>query len=514
MTNLSLSPEQQRIVNHNEGPALVVAVAGAGKTRVVAARAERLAETASVLLVTFSRAGADEMRKRISNSNVTISTAHALAYRQMKHPKIEEHRWSFIVDRARRDLDLHDTPLDELLDHLRLMKSRWPMRFLEGDPAELYELCEQRREQQGVLTFDDLLRSATEESSGNHAYDFVIQDEAQDQNEVQEAYIRSFVSGVSDDYMAVGDPWQTCHEFRGAAPGLLSREKFLEHHPQAVFYTLSANYRSTPEIVAFADMKSERRAEARRDRGSSVATRTFDSLSAAAAVLQQEARAGDTVLYRAHAESGILEAYLKLHGRSFKTKTPFAETTAERILSYLWLAARRGTASDVRRSINWPFRFVKADITREVERHVDEVQATGAWAAEIRGFNHERLSSWARTIDTLMDMDGDGKTPLDILTKLLDLLGRKHTYGVRPVAALFTSLDDMLDMLDLPMNVGPEKPILLSTIHDAKGREWARVNVLAKRDLPGEGISVTDEEARLKYVAYTRAMNELKVFYY
>lgn len=500
-----LSPEQEAIVNAPIGPALVVAVAGAGKTRVVVERAKVL--SGSVLVSTFSKSASEEIKKRIGKSSVRVATAHSLAYHLMHRPKIEEVRFKFLADRVRRDFKRHDIELEELLEAISEIKAHLDPR---PDPsiATLYHAIEAKRIDEGVMTFDDLLLEAARYNMEHAALQFrhVIQDEAQDQNEVQEAFITSCVSG--DSYMAVGDPWQCVFQFRGAQPHFISEPFFKKKWPGAAVYRLSTNYRSGDAIVKAADLISEKRAVAHRQGGAVFFTKFPDSIAEARALAARHPTGA--ILYRRHAQAGVIEAALRQEHVPFFSNEPYAQLSKIKpLLSYLWLAAGRATNTDVKQSINKPFRFIAAKFSEQL----GSAPAPGStWVEWVhRHDGNDKAVEWARLVDRLMLLAENG-SPAMIVKTLLAALGIESS--LIDVAQMYEDLDDMLDDLTAEHD---RKGVKLSSIHAAKGQEHNHVHFVGYERKPvvwdeGAQAYVTPaEELRLNYVAFTRAKDELHV---
>jgi DNA helicase-2/ATP-dependent DNA helicase PcrA len=514
---------QQAVVDHDEGPALVHAVAGAGKTRCVIARASRLAaeRKGSVLLVTFSRTGADVMRRRLTDtSSITVTTAHALAYKLLQQPQIDEMRFRFLADRVRRDQHLHDTDLDELLDVVRKTKAKMsplpPINY-----AGFYGELERRRKKEGIQTFDDMLLEAAHLNCEQHwlQYDYVIQDEAQDQNEVQEAFITSCCGGSENNYMAVGDPWQACYEFRGSSPGLLDRKNFEKRWNHFSYFLLSNNYRSTRKIVAAADHISEPRAVAVRQREGEAtfvreATVEAEAQTIARLIKQQSYNFKDvSILYRRHTQAGVIEAILRQNEIPLWSPKPFREVHgASQLLSYLWLAAKRGAPADVKKSLNFPFRFIPSSVTDELD--VSGQQEHQNWEQAVRNLQAPpiRALEWARLVDRLVLL-AENEAPSVVLSALSGVLLQnkiRSSYGLSAVCRTYTDLHDLLDQVGA--GTFDKKGVRLSSIHDAKGQEFPIVFFVGFEPKPVafEG-GTNDEEKRLNYIAFTRAKEVLHV---
>ena len=269
-----LDPDQQAAVAHGDGPAIVLAGPGSGKTRVIVERAVRLideerARPEQLLILTFSRKAATDLRERIaarlqrSYASFPVTTFHAFALALLTREGAEQptlarpaarwramqaalaaegdlglHRTNALVEEALRFSELCDDYL-ELPDH-RLTKVR--ERYLTelagldygGLQREAIALLEQR---------DDTRRSYQE------AFRYVLVDEYQDTNVAQDRLLE-LLSGEHRNIFCVADEDQSIYGFRGAE--IDNTLGFADRWPGATRYDLPTNYRSAPKIVGLA----------------------------------------------------------------------------------------------------------------------------------------------------------------------------------------------------------------------------------------------------------------------
>jgi DNA helicase-2/ATP-dependent DNA helicase PcrA len=254
-----LNPEQLEAVLHEEGPALLVAVAGAGKTRVVVHRLARLVKVKGVnpgrvLAVTFSRKGADEMNDRlkqlIGDSDARVGTFHSVALEIHRNERLQcNGAWDWkIDDRDRyrviikevvgyRQMNWKQADVTLIIDFIGHCKSgllrphseecmAFANSYYQRAPSprtnprlliECYSRCEDLRIERRLLTFDDFIFDVTEAFQQNeslrlrHAsrFDWVMQDEAQDQN-LGQILMGALLAKDHKNYVLVGDPAQ-CH---------------------------------------------------------------------------------------------------------------------------------------------------------------------------------------------------------------------------------------------------------------------------------------------------------------
>lgn len=286
-----LNPDQEKAVLHGEGPLLVIAGAGSGKTKTLASRVAHLIESGvdadRILLLTFTRRASDEMLRRAGNavagpsaSAVWGGTFHAMSNRLLRRfgqaVALEE---SFtIIDRGDTEsmfgilrsehgfattktrfprkgtiASIYSrvvnarTPLQQALDE------RYPWCSDHRDElATLFTSYTQRKRDHNVLDYDDLLhylKALLESEAGDAVralFDHVLVDEYQDTNQIQADILRS-LCGERGNLTVVGDDAQSIYSFRAAqVENILG---FPEEYPTATVVTLDRNYRSTPEIL-------------------------------------------------------------------------------------------------------------------------------------------------------------------------------------------------------------------------------------------------------------------------
>jgi DNA helicase-2/ATP-dependent DNA helicase PcrA len=283
----SLNPEQQEAVLKTEGPLLILAGAGSGKTRVIAHRiahivSERFAEPDRVLAVTFTNKAAGEMRTRVETllradcQRMWISTFHALCARLLRReaPHIGLSRDFVIYDstdqltlmkQALREIGQDDSTLQPRLALSRISHAKNRMEGPESFAAnswnpkdaqigKLYEIYIRRLKDANALDFDDLLLQTVELFDKAPAvreryadkFRFVMVDEYQDTNRPQYLLIQQ-LAGKHRNLCVVGDPDQSIYKWRGA--DLRNILDFEHDFPEALIVRLERNYRSTQVIL-------------------------------------------------------------------------------------------------------------------------------------------------------------------------------------------------------------------------------------------------------------------------
>lgn len=305
MSQVFLTPEQMMVVAHNEGPALVFAVAGAGKTTAMVHRIARLVRDRvfaprRILATSFSRATVADIRAALADhvgcQDVQVATLHAIGLQILRRaqdqglmPRVvagddgassERLLLKRVLSRARQQRIELPPNLDEqdFLGFVGVCKGNFAYpepRQLKLPPAamalvtraeapehlpfyaDLYAIFESMRIEQGLITFDDMLLSAWEMlqryprllTEVQNDFDCVLVDEFQDVNAVQNELL-DLLTARHRNYMAIGDDDQTIYEWRGASP------RFILAFPgryQAVKYLLRENFRSRASHLALAN---------------------------------------------------------------------------------------------------------------------------------------------------------------------------------------------------------------------------------------------------------------------
>lgn len=288
--DFSLDANQIDALVQTEGPLLVLAGAGSGKTRVLTARTafmlhEKGIDPRSIMLVTFTAKAAAEMKERLKSypemenypiGQLLAGTFHSIFYRILSFHDRE--RWNSnkllkkdwqkeqIIKDGGRELNLdekefaYDLALQQigfwknslLLPHQVKPESPW-----EEKVVFLYNHYEKKKREQDLFDFDDMLLGCYQLFQENpsilanyqNRFQYFLIDEFQDVNKVQYELIKLLSS--SRNICAVGDDDQSIYSFRGSDPEYLLY--FEKDYPDAKIVVLSENYRSNHEIVTTAN---------------------------------------------------------------------------------------------------------------------------------------------------------------------------------------------------------------------------------------------------------------------
>ena len=452
-----LNPAQREAVTTTEGPLLVLAGAGSGKTRVIITRIAYLmwrgVEPSNILAVTFTNKAAGEMKERLQKlageraKEVTVGTFHAFCVkllRQHGHLLGLPARFTICdssdqlsaVKSVMRELRVHETTMQPqaLLARVSLAKNR--MQTAEDYLAEgtsnkdqlvgsVWQRYREHLSRQRTLDFDDLLLEAVrllrehDEVREHYArrYRHVLVDEYQDTNGPQYEIVR-LIGGEHRNVCVVGDDDQSIYGWRGA-----DIRKILNFHHDftgAKVVRLQTNYRSTQQILDAANnvirrntSRHEKRLEAANGSGESVRLlRLKDETSEAQYVVseierlkkEQQAKPADfAILCRTQVQFRPFEAELRAAGLPYTVvggMSFFDRKEVRDVVAFLKLAENPLDEASLLRVINTPPRGVgKASIDRVVDFATHHgISASEAFerAGEIEGLKEDSVEGYRR----------------------------------------------------------------------------------------------------------------------
>ena len=417
-----LNPEQRAAVLQTDGPLLILAGAGSGKTRVISSRVAYLvreghASPDQVLAVTFTNKAAAEMRERVERlldtdcRQLWVSTFHAFCARLLRRegPAIGLSRDFVIYDsadqlavvrRALRDLNIDDKLLparqalsiishakNQMTDPTSVIDEGWSSR---GEmAAKVFESYRRALDEANALDFDDLLLRTVELLASadqvkrryGERFRFIMVDEYQDTNQPQYRLIRH-LADHHRNLCVVGDPDQSIYKWRGA--DLRNILDFEQDFPEATVVCLEQNYRSTQVILdaASAVIQQNRNRHDKRlwtDRTGGPSLRYFrggDELEEADWItrrLGEALAAGEKlvgVLYRTNAQSRALEDALLRAGTAYKIIGGvrfYERKEIKDALCYLRLLMNPDDDISLRRVVNVPARGVGMGVMTMLE---------------------------------------------------------------------------------------------------------------------------------------------------
>ena len=525
-----LDDEQRAVAEALEGPVMVLAGAGTGKTRAITHRIAHGVLTGAhdprrTLAVTFTNRAAGELRTRLRHlgvDGVQARTFHAAALRQLRYfwPRVSDRAFPALVSSKASlvagVLAANDVSPDTSMVRDVSADIEWArVNFIDEHTVATVPLSrnlsletavfarvlgdyEQAKTDRGVIDFEDVLvllvgMLNTDDAivrEVRKAYQWLTVDEYQDVNPVQHALLKSWL-GDRDDLCVVGDPSQTIYSFTGARSQFLI--DFPRDFPSATTIRLIRCYRCSPQIVDLANgvihagASSGTAVTLRSERppGPMPAVEVFDDdpgeaaavARSIAAQIEAGVRPRDiAVLYRINAQQVEIESALVQAGVPMTVRGSerfFDRPEVREALTRLRGAARA------------------ADASRTVTDQVIDVLSAMGWSESqptTTGAVREKWESLAAIVELSRESN------VVDLPDFVEHLDERASASFAPVA----------------------DGVTLASIHAAKGLEWESVYVIGCSDglIPLQHADSPDgieEERRLLYVAITRAARNLSL---
>jgi DNA helicase-2/ATP-dependent DNA helicase PcrA len=597
-----LNEAQYEAATTVEGPLLIVAGAGTGKTRTLVYRVAHLIDIGvdprSILLLTFTRRAAEEMLRRASVlidnrcSQVAGGTFHSFAnlvlrefgrrinllpsFTIMDRPDSED-----AIQLLRTEMGLNNKdkrfPRKQTVAEIfsmALNKQTTVPNLIERDYPHLYDSLEELlrlyeryveyKETKTLLDYDDLL-TKLKDLLANHEevrrrlserYQFIMVDEYQDTNYLQARIVRLLADG-HDNVAVVGDDAQSIYSFRGA--NFRNIMDFPETFAGTRIIKLEENYRSTQpilnltnEIIQRAHERYEKRLYTRKREGETpilvqAESEQMQSRFVCQKILELREEGVPlwdiAVLFRSSFHSFDLELELARHNIPFIKRGgfQFMETThIKDLLAHLRILANPQDAISWNRVL-----LLLEGVGSQASQKITRWILQGNQAAErLRSFEAKsRIAQELKTLAQVLQVAAEAERPAEqtqyLMQYYLPILKRNHPEDhpkrfkdlehFLGITERYRSLERLLsDMALEPPNdsvagvlaVEPDEgPLVLSTIHSAKGLEWHSVFIIWA--LEGRFPSFyninseeeLEEERRLLYVAATRAKENLFITY-
>ena len=536
----ALDPDQRQVAESVEGPVVVIAGAGTGKTRAITHRIAHAAHVGAAdprrtLAVTFTTRAAGEMRGRLHElgvSGVQARTFHSAALKQVQFfwpraygselPPLTDSRFGLLAEAtartrgATRDTTLirdvgaevswakvsNVTPGD--YPALARSQSREVADLTPAQVAGILNDYESIKRERGVIDFEDILLCTVAmmhehpeiAAQIRERYQHFTVDEYQDVSPLQQSLLMAWL-GDRDDVCVVGDPAQSIHSYAGARPDFLTG--FHRRHPGARQLHLTRDYRSTPQVVDLANkvLNPPQFARPANPGLVLVAQRapgpepTFEGhatdVEEAQAIGEWFTRLNEqgvewremAVLFRINAQAPVLEA-----------------TFAEMAIPYLV----RGTERFYERGeIRQALRLLTSHAANTPDdpgvASVRAILAGAGWSETPpagSGQTRERWESLAALVELATELAAGLEQPT--LAHVVEALTERAARQQAPVA----------------------DGVTIATLHSAKGLEWDAVAIagVAEGSIPfalSTSPEALGEERRLLYVGITRAREHLRI---
>jgi len=592
-----MNNNQLAAIKHEDGPALVLAGAGSGKTRVLTIKIasliyQKLCGTNELLALTFTNKAANEMRERINTfvgnklDFPWIGTFHSISY------KILRLNSDYIVGNYNKNFSIYD-PSDQLkviksiikdndldlnrydpskirskIDSLKnsLLYDEW--EFDDEIEQKIIQTYQTRLETLNAMDFGDLILKFYELLTKNNnfkqkmqnLFKYVFVDEYQDTNNIQFRLI-NIISNPQRNLFVVGDEDQSIYGWRGAnIENILQFKKFF---PDTEVYKLEQNYRSTPEILNVSNSlisKNKERLEKKmwtiNKKGNPVKLVSFeDDRTEAKYVARNILSEKSTfpfkdiaIFYRTNAQSRVLEDELRranIKYRIFGNISFYERAEVKDCISYLKFITNKNDEIAFDRIINNPTRGIGLKTLQKIKLIASQeninlfetikkirtektfsnkiniaisklIESIDFFIEDIDKFSSlsEAFEKFLNSIEYFDSLKDDDK--LENVSEFLNFIAEFENNNSNDINDFLNSLmlSSAVDDLDNSSSF-----VTLMTVHLSKGLEFPSVYVVGIEEglFPHSrsmfSVAEIEEERRLCYVAFTRAIKSLNLSY-
>ena len=424
---MQFNNSQLKAVKHKTGPMLVIAGPGSGKTTVLTARIRNLIEEysvnpANILVITFTKAPANEMKSRFNNmmgrsTNVTFGTFHAVffmilraAYNYSVDSIIKEDVRQNIIKQAIERSRLEPDDLNEMISNITGEISRVKTETIdinayysascpEEEFRDIYKYYVKTLKKMGLIDFDDMLLYCHELlttrrdilAKWQQKYQYILIDEFQDINKIQYDIIK-LLAKPQDNLFIVGDDDQSIYGFRGSKPEIMLN--FDKDYPDTDKVILDTNYRSTGNIVSAAGkviahnkVRFAKNINTVNDPGDKVDIIEFNTQAEEYEKIidniRKESASGgnysdNAVLFRTNSTAAGFVRKLVEYSVPFVTRdgvpNVFEHWIARDVITYMNIAMGSRKRSDFLQIINRPKRYIGRDYLADAEISFDNLE--------------------------------------------------------------------------------------------------------------------------------------------
>ncbi|MDE8702272.1 UvrD-helicase domain-containing protein [Adlercreutzia equolifaciens] len=556
----TLNAPQREAVLTTEGPLLVLAGAGSGKTRVLTYRIAHMVEDLNVapweiLAITFTNKAATEMRERLAqlvgprSRGMWVSTFHSMCVRMLR---ADAERLGFTRNFTIYDTDDLKRLYKDIMATLSIDPKRYPVNALMNrisqakndllvpadfaaqatDPvgkvaAKVYELLQTRLRAANAFDFDDLLLYAylllKQHEDVRHAYQerfrYIMVDEYQDTNRAQYA-ITMLLAQAHRNVMVVGDDDQSIYSWRGA--DLRNILEFESDYPEAHVVKLEQNYRSMGNILnaANAVIANNQHRKAKRlftDAGDGekilvyLATDERDEGRWIAGEIEKRRAEGTSynnmaVFYRTNAQSRMLEDMLLRAGVPYRIVggTRFFDRAEIRdVMAYLTLVVNPADDIAAKRVINVPRRGIGKTTIERIDQFARELNAPFMTAAElaivdpeIRATTRASVGAFVQTIKDGQAYSGDLRKVIEMIIDKAGLIEALEAEGTDEARGRIENIQEFLGVVDEFVET-----------HDAEESDYAAPTVGENED--EEPVRVLRGDSLADFIEWVRLRTDL-----
>ncbi|MCF6764342.1 ATP-dependent helicase [Thiotrichales bacterium 19S3-7] len=620
---MELTSEQKQVVAHDAGHAIVSAVAGSGKTQTMVLRIKYLIDQGvkpdEILVVMYNKSAQLDFQKRLSavvgaiGHLVQVKTFHGLGYaltrlfvkkNQLKNDQLITQNWQYrkLIQTALETLkkegklacDIDSELIDQHENYLTLIKSDTQCQLIENEGADDFNIKLTKKEKlvlkafflqyeslrlsEKLRTFDDLIYEPIKLISANPnlkeeipwRYPYIIIDEYQDINAVQQSLIKLFVNEATE-IMVVGDVDQTIYEWRGSKPYYMLRG-FVKEFGEVVHYKLSNTFRYGHRLSLAANYIITQNKQRLKNLCIShqITPKTeieisFNhSIDQLPGVIDQWLKAkpdnslGDiAVLVRKYSSAALFELACLKHKLPYQILGNEGVTHAQVTLSLIGHLALVSNAAFfdqlnlqerktyLRAMLLCPSLYLRQTMLETVINQVAQHPKEGAQVLlrlsanySLKPFQSERIRMRSYLWQELVSSNGQINAA-KLLNKIIETLEydyyfKSKQYGLTEAydnnciceaieqyaqAVQLDATNFLMHFLELKQKASSDEihtdGVCVLSIHRAKGLEWSNVILLDATESAffgaGEHYLSEESERRLFYVAITRAKENLRI---
>lgn len=420
---MNYNQSQRQAIHHKNGPMLVLAGPGSGKTSVITRRTQFLIEECNknpkkILVITFTKAAAREMKERFDyitkgkRHPVTFGTFHGVFFSILRHAYgynssnilSEDKSYQFlreILDKKDLEIEIEDETefITEVLTEISTVKNErislehyYSKSCPEHTFRNIFKEYQDKLQRSGFLDFDDMLVYCYELlvnrkdilAGWQNQFEHILIDEFQDINKIQYDIIR-LLANPEDNLFVVGDDDQSIYRFRGAKPEIMLN--FKKDYPKTKIVLLDKNYRSTDTIVSHSlrlikknSQRYKKDIKAVRNAGEPIEFEVFQNqMEENNKIIQNimndiskgKAYREIAILFRTNTQPRMLVEKLMEYNIPFCMKDTipniYEHWMIKNIIAYIQISLGSRKRSDFLQIINRPKRYISRDCINDIE---------------------------------------------------------------------------------------------------------------------------------------------------
>ena len=547
------NPSQLRAITHLSGPMMVLAGPGSGKTSVIVERTayminEGKIPASSILVVTFSRAAATEMKERFlkfvgqNRSEVTFGTFHGIFYGILKaayhlsaaNILSEEEKFSILremTEKYGQEMAQEGDFIEEVAREISVVKGNCisPEHYYASCCSDeifrdIFHGYKQALKAKRKLDFDDMILCCYELFSQRQdilnawrrKFVYILVDEFQDINSLQYKILQMLAAPVNNLFI-VGDDDQSIYHFRGARPEIMLN--FTKDYPKAETVLLNVNYRCSKnilrtamEVIGCNTRRFKKQLDTPNEEGMPVTCKEFDNpreeyMCVVAALKKRMERGEDllntAILLRTNQESeGLINVLMEYQVPfTMKEQLPnlFRHWICRALLAYLEMAAGDRSRKNLLEIMNRPNRYISREALNSSQ--INFIRKGMGFEEYLREYAQYRKIKPEELLETLDRIHESAKG--------MKSLAQWQAYIVEYTKRLNEQAKKQQDK---------KEGVTISTLHAVKGLEYDIVYILNVNEgsIPYRKAvlaEAVEEERRLFYVGMTRAKKKLVLAY-